>query len=226
MGLGKLGINGLLGIGILVSILSVLVSIVSLADGTYTDEGGNTTNYKTTWRLINAILCIVVVITIVVLKLFIILTANKDSALIKDFGWRKLIAGTILPYIAIAVVNVINFLIPWGEGTGVHVARVVIEVINILFSLVKVYSFGTKLMASVNQQTLDDVMNKNPLYKEIAKVKTLRKTPPKSELSSMKKFEIKETATAVNEGKEASPKEEFGKRQRRRNPSKRRKKRK
>ena len=219
MGLSKLGINGLLGIGILVSILSLLVSIVSLADGTYTDEGGKTTNYKTTWRLINAILCAVVVITIVVLKLFIIFTANKDSALIKDFGWRKLIAGTILPYIAIAVVNVINFLIPWGEGTGVHVARVVIEVINILFSLVKVYSFGTKLMASVNQQTLDDVMKKNSLYKEIAKIKTGGK-PPTSELSSLEQLKINKTADEVNGGKK-----EFGKRQKRRNPSKRRKKR-
>ena len=216
MGLGKLGINGLLGIGILVSILSVLVSIVSLADGTYTDEGGNTTNYKTTWRLINAILCAVVVIITIVLTVFINLSANKDSALIKDFGWRKLIAGTILPYIAVAVVNVINFLIPWGEGIGVHVARFIIELINIACALVKVYSFGTKLMASVNQQTLDDVMKKNPLYKEIATVKSLGKKP-KSELSSMKKFEINETATAVNEGKEAPPEKAFGERQKRRN---------
>ena len=223
MKLGKLGINGLLGIGILVSILSVFVSIVSLADGTYTDEGGKTTNYKTTWRLINAILGIVVVIITVVLTMFMNFSANKDSALIKDFGWRKLIAGTILPYIAIAVVNVINFLIPWGEGTGVHVARFIIELINIACALVKVYSFGTKLMASVNQQTLDDVMKKNPLYKEIAKVKTAGKTPT-SELSSMEKFKINKTATAVNEGKEASPEKEFGKRQRRRNPPKRRKK--
>ncbi len=223
MGLGKLGINGLLGIGILVSILSVLVSIVSLADGTYTDEGGNTTNYKTTWRLINAILCAVVVIITIVLTVFINLSANKDSALIKDFGWRKLIAGTILPYIAVTVVNVINFLIPWGEGIGVHVARIIIELINIACALAQVYSFGTKLMASVNQQTLDDVMKKNPLYKEIAKVKTIGKTPT-SELSSLEKFKIKETADAVNKGKKG--KEEFGKRQRRRNPPKRRKKKK
>lgn len=216
MNLSKLGINGLLGIGILVSIFSLIVSIVSLANGTYTDEGGKTTNYKTTWRLVNAILCVLVVIIIVVLKMFIIFSA-KDSALIKDFGWRKLIARTIIPYGLMAVVNVINFLIPWGEGIGVHVARFIIELINIACALVKVYSFGTKLMASINHQTLNDVMKKNLLYAEIAKIKTFSDTPPKSELSSMKKFEINETATAVNEGKEASQKKAFGERQKRRN---------
>ena len=38
MKLGKLGINGMILIGILVSISSIIVSIVSLFNGTYKDE--------------------------------------------------------------------------------------------------------------------------------------------------------------------------------------------
>ena len=215
MGLDKLGINGILGIGILVSISSIIVSVVSMINGTHkNEESGKITNYKITWRFVNAILCGIAVLITIGLSLFINLSTNKDSVLIKDFGWRKLIGSTILPYILIAVLNVLNVFIPWGEGIGVHIARIVIEVFNILFSLVKVYSFSTKFMANINQQSLNDVMNKNKFYNIIATIKSFGKKP-KSELSSMKKFEINETAAAVNKG--TSEVKAFGERQKRRN---------
>ena len=216
----KLGINGILGIGILVSISSTLVAVMSMINGTYKDEeSGKTTNYKTTWRFVNAILRSIAFLMILALTAYIHLI-NKTSALSKDRGWRKLIRITIIPYGLMAGFNILNLLAPWGEGAGVHIARVVIEAINLLFSIIQFWSFSTKFVANMSDQSVNHVMTNNPFFKEKAKLLSGGNVP-KSELSSMDQLTIDKTAAAVNKGKEA-----FGERQRRRNPSKKRKKRK
>ena len=140
----KLGINGILGIGILVSISSTLVAVMSMINGTYKDEeSGKTTNYQITWRFVNAILRSIAFLMILALTAYIHLI-NKTSALSKDRGWRKLIRITIIPYGLMAGFNILNLLAPWGEGAGVHIARVVIEAINLLFSIIQFWSFLTK----------------------------------------------------------------------------------
>tara|TARA_Y100000992_G_C21224223_1_gene472079 strand:+ start:86 stop:745 length:660 start_codon:yes stop_codon:yes gene_type:complete len=218
MGLGKLGINGLLGIGILVSISSILVSIVSMINGTHkNEESGKTTNYKTTWRLINAILRVIAFLMIIALSVYINLI-KKDSPLSKDFGWRKLIGTTILIYGIMAGFNILNLFAPWGEGAGVHIARIVIEAINICIGFIQFWSYSTKFIANMSEHSLDHVMVNNPLYQKVAEILNSGKVP-QSKLSSMAQVTIDKTAAAVNEGKK-----EFGKRQRRRNPPKRRKK--
>ena len=112
MGLGKLGINGILGMGILVSISSILVSVMSMVNGTHkNEENGKTTNYKTTWRLVNAILRIIAFLMIIALSVYINLI-KKDSSLSKDFGWRKLIGSTILIYGIMAGFNILNLFAP------------------------------------------------------------------------------------------------------------------
>ena len=82
MGLGKLGINGILGMGILVSISSILVSVMSMVNGTHkNEENGKTTNYKTTWRLINAILRTISLLMIVGIWVSVTFI-NKTSVLL------------------------------------------------------------------------------------------------------------------------------------------------
>ena len=220
----KLGINGILGIGILVSISSTLVAVMSMINGTYKDEeSGKTTNYQITWRFVNAILRSIAFLMILALTAYIHLI-NKTSALSKDRGWRKLIRITIIPYGLMAGFNILNLLAPWGEGAGVHIARVVIEAINLLFSIIQFWSFLTKFVANMSDQSVDHVMTNNPLFKKKATFLSGGNVPT-SELSSMDQLKIDKTAAAVNKGTSTNSKA-FGDRQRRRNPPKRRKKRK
>ena len=230
MNLRKLGINGMILIGILVSILSVLVSIVSLADGTYTEEGtGETTNYKKTWRLINALLRTISLFMVVGIWLYVTFV-DKTPVLSKDFTWRLIIGTTIFLYLALAVVNWINFLVPWGKGPGVHIARIVIETLNILIGLIQFWSYCTKFMANIKQQGVTDVMSKNLIYGWL--MKTVHGKDLKTTTSSFKaaerQLQAKATVQATQEASQTSPAKTnpFGERQKRRNPSKRRKKRK
>mgnify|MGYP006431061893 CR=1 FL=1 len=224
MKLGKLGINGMILIGILVSISSIIVSIVSLFNGTYKDEAtGETTNYKKTWRLINAILRTISLLMIVGIWVSVTFI-NKTSVLSTDFTWRLIIGTTIFLYLASAVLNWVNLFVSWGKGPGVHIARIIIETLNICIGLIQFWSYCTKFMANAKQQGVTDVMNKNPMYKwpmEFLHGKNLETTT--SALENTKR-NMQATATAqatVQATQEASqkssPNKAFGERQRRRN---------
>ena len=227
MGLGKLGINGMILIGILVSISSILVSVMSMVNGTHTnEESGETTNYKTTWRLINAILRTISLLMIVGIWVSVTFI-NKTSVLSTDFTWRLIIGTTIFLYLASAVLNWVNLFIPWGKGPGVHIARIIIESINICLGLIQFWSYCTKFMANAKQQGITDVFNKNPMYEGL--IETLHGKNLESTVSTFKqaeqKMQAKATVQATQEASQkTTPNKAFGERQRRRNPSKRRKK--
>lgn len=227
MGLGKLGINGMILIGILVSISSILVSVMSMINGTHTnEEGGETTNYKTTWRFVNAILRTISLLMIVGIWVSVTFI-NKNSVLSTDFTWRLIIGTTIFLYLASAVLNWVNLFVPWGKGPGVHIARIIIETLNICIGLIQFGSYCTKFMANVKQQGVTDVMNKNPIYEKFMEFihgKNLQTTTSSFE-DAKRQLQAKATVQATQEASQTSPKKEFGERQRRRNPPKKRKKR-
>tara|TARA_B100001093_G_scaffold498019_1_gene545631 strand:+ start:1220 stop:1894 length:675 start_codon:yes stop_codon:yes gene_type:complete len=224
MSLSKLGIKGMLAIGALVSIASILVSILSLFNGTYKDENDSTknTNYKTTWRFANAILKSISLLMIVGIWVSVTFI-NKTDVLSTDFTWRLIIGTTIFVYLVSTVFNWVNLFIPWGEGPGVHIARIIIESINIVIGLYQFWSYSTKLMASIKHQGVTDVMKKNPLYEGPTELLHLGKNL-ETKVSSFEETKQNQQAQKTKEALQV--KEEFGKRQRRRNPSKRRKKRK
>tara|TARA_B100000674_G_scaffold135593_1_gene105179 strand:- start:715 stop:1215 length:501 start_codon:yes stop_codon:yes gene_type:complete len=154
---------------------------------------------------------------------------NKTSVLSTDFTWRLIIGTTIFLYLASAVLNWINLLVSWGKGPGVHIARIIIETLNICIGLIQFWSYCTKFIANVKQQGVTDVMNKNPIYEGLMETvhggKDL-KTTTSSFKAAERQLQAKATVQATQEASQTSPKKEFGERQRRRNPPKKRKKRK
>ena len=70
-----------------------------------------------------------------------------------------IIGTTIFLYLASAVLNWVNLFVPWGKGPGVHIARIIIETLNICIGLIQFGSYCTKFMANVKLQGVTDVMN-------------------------------------------------------------------
>ena len=207
MKLGKLGINGMILIGILVSISSIIVSIVSLFNGTYKDEAtGETTNYKKTWRLINAILRTISLLMIVGIWVSVTFI-NKTSVLSTDFTWRLIIGTTIFLYLASAVLNWVNLFVSWGKGPGVHIARIIIETLNICIGLIQFWSYCTKFMANAKQQ---GVHGKNLETTTSA----LENTKRNMQATATAQATVQATQEA---SQKSSPNKAFGERQRRRN---------
>tara|TARA_B100001063_G_scaffold196999_1_gene189114 strand:- start:3290 stop:3949 length:660 start_codon:yes stop_codon:yes gene_type:complete len=218
MGLGKLGINGILALGLLACVFSVGTSIASLAD---IDDSQSEHTYKTTWRLLQVVFRSL--ITLANIILWGMLTfGNVKSRLKKDFGWRKIIFTTFLWNLSLTVISVLNLIMKYGKGHGIHVVRTVIEIINIASTfLIGFWPFVTKMVAHIKEQSLDDVKEKNPLFKTSLDIQHLDpKTVPNTSFSSGVTSEMKTQAKMINK----SAKKDFGKRQRRRNPPKKRKK--
>jgi len=221
MKLSKLGIKGMLAIGALVSISTVIVSIVSLFNGTYKDEAtGETTNYKTTWRFVNAILRTITLLMIVGVWVNVTFI-NKNDVLSKDFTWRLIIGTTIFVYLVTTVLNWVNLFIKWGEGPGVHIARIIIESINIVLGLYQFWSYCTKLVASIKHQGVTHVCDNNPVFEGVTELVHGGKDL-KSKVSSFEETKQEQQAQKTKEALQ----EEFGERQKRRNPSKRKRKKK
>ena len=123
----KMGVYGALSLGIVTSVVSMIVSLVSIADGT--DKEDNT-DYKITWRFLNFWLKLGMTIFIgaVLIQVNFI---NKKTILSKDYGWRGIITRTLIANFIHTILCGANMFIEWGEGPLVHVARVIIEIINI-----------------------------------------------------------------------------------------------
>jgi hypothetical protein len=81
-------------------------------------------------------------------------------------------------------------------------------------------------MANVNQQSVTDVMNKNPIYEGLMEtVHGDLKTTTSSFKAEERQLQAKATVQATQEASQkTAPVKAFGERQRRRNPPKKRKK--
>jgi hypothetical protein len=266
-----MGIYGALSLGILASLASIGVSVVSIADGTYKEDN---TDYKSTWRFIYFFLKLSMTIFIGVV-LFQINFINKKTIISRDYGWRNIILRTFAANFIHLILCFFNALvIEWGEGPLVHVARVKIEIINIALTFgIGFLFFSRTLFSHHGSRDVKHTMDNNEMFKFVQTILNIGKVPEKDNreekaqalasanetvdmLNAQKNTQNKKeektkqqktqnntqnkegektqnntqnkkgTAAVAKPQKDPVKKKAFGERQRRRNPSKRRKKRK
>ena len=223
----NMGIYGALSLGILASLASIGVSVVSIADGTYKDDN---TDYKSTWRFINFFLKLSMTIFIGVV-LFQINFINKTTIISEDYGWRNIILRTFLAnFFHMILCGVNAFVIKWGEGPLVHVARVIIEIINIALTFgIGFLSFSRSALSHHGRRDVKHTMDNNKMFKFVQTILNGGKVPQKDNRKekAQASSSASETVAMLNEQKntqKTTPNKAFGERQRRRNPSKKRKK--
>ena len=222
----KLSTNIVLIATAVASILSIAMSIFSIMD---LDDTQSEITYKDIWRWSQTAFNLIKMSGWFLV--WYLIFHDTQSVLYTNQAYQKsIILFAVTSAIQFAG-NLTNCFIHYGKGDWVKVVKTVIEAINIFLSFIDTVCSITIFTANVTGDSFDAVEKKSVLFKFAANIKTFGKEID-DEVRGNKKSEMeqqteitKDAFKSIIPGNTQSEKA-FGDRQKRRNPSKRRKKRK
>lgn len=207
---------GLIGVTFF-CILSIGLSIFSIID---LDDSKVEHTYKTIWRGGQTAL------TLAKMGLWFyvwfIIFKHKDSVLYKNTGYQRSIFLFAITSALQFVANFANCFITYGKGDWVKIVKTIIEILNIFLSSIDLICGISLITADATGESLDGLEKKSSVFKFVATIKRFGQEINDGVRGNVR-AEMKQQAKMINNPLKI---EKFGERQRRRNPSKRRKKRK
>mgnify|MGYP001452000621 CR=1 FL=1 len=209
--------TGLIGV-IVACILSIALSIFSIID---LDDSQAELTYKTMWRGGQAFLTLVK--TGVWFYVWLMIFKDKKSVLYTNQAYQKSIFAFAITSGIHCVANILNCFVPYGKGDWVKVVKTIIEILNItLSSFDLILGFGL-FWAELQGKSFDQIQAKDKLFEIISKIKSFGKDH-NDQVRGNEQARMQQQADMINNPLQTPSDKAFGKRQKRRNPSKRRKK--
>jgi hypothetical protein len=221
----KLSTNIVLIATAVASILSIVMSIFSIID---IDDTQSAITYKDIWRWSQTAFNLIKMSGWFLV--WYLIFHDKESVLFKNQAYQKsIILFAVTSAIQFAG-NLGNCFIHYGKGDWVKIVKTIIEAINIFLSFIDTVCSITIFTANVTGDSFDAIQKKSVLFKFAANIKTFGKEID-DEVRGNKKSEMEQQSEINADAFKSvipgdTPEKAFGDRQKRRNPSKRRKKRK
>jgi len=214
----SIGLIGVIGI----SALSIALSIFSLID---LDDSQAELTYKTMWRGGQTLLTLVK--TGLWFYVWFIIFKNKLSVLYTNQAYQKSIFLFGITSAIHFLANLGNCFISYGKGDWVKVVKTIIEILNITLSSFDLICGISIFGANAIGDSFDQLQAKNKLFDTVSKIKSFGKDFY-DQVRGNKRAEMEQQAkinSNITKNPLQTPSDKaFGKRQKRRNPSKRRKK--